>query len=228
MNIKRLFALLLVLTVLAGNTLAETEAQEEVIPTEALIGLWVCDDNDQVELQIVPGSYAPLPGDAEFPELFIEGVWKDPGDRSVHYIIQLNREKKQKGNILDFLGLNPAVSTVLKALINSDTTTPNFFYYEKALIGINGNDNNYDYTYTNDSKGVIYAYRDDDGSLALEWLDDYDPHIPGLILHRVTAEVPSAQELIKPSAASGDRPGKRRPGRLCADAVRRGQEARHR
>ena len=99
MNIKRLFALLLVLTLLVGTAFAETEAQEEIIPTEALIGLWVCDDNDQVELRVVPGTYAPLPGDAEFPELFIEGKWKDPGDRSVHYIIQLNREKKQKGSV---------------------------------------------------------------------------------------------------------------------------------
>lgn len=128
---RRLFALLLVLTLLAGTALAETEAQEEVIPTNALIGLWVCDDNDQVELQIMPGSFAPLPGDAKFPELFIEGIWKDPGDRSVHYIIQLNREKKQLGNILDYLGLNPAVTRVLKALINRDTTPPNFYSYKE-------------------------------------------------------------------------------------------------
>ncbi|MBQ6505500.1 MAG: hypothetical protein IJI57_16465 [Flexilinea sp.] len=196
MNSKKIFILMLALVLLLGTSLSAVYAQEEVISAESLIGLWKCVDNDQVELRIVPGSYAPLPENASFPELYVEGVWQDPGNRSVLYSIQLNRGKKDNTGILDVLGVNPLITNLVKT-VNNSSVDPNYFSYEKGFISVL--DKNYDdeYTYTTDAKGAVFAYLADDGTVEFEWLDQYDPHVSGLTFQRAAVEVPSAEVLTE-------------------------------
>ena len=180
-----------------------------------MLGVWQAVDDVNLVVRIYPGSYAPLPRSASFPQMFVDAVWQDSASRSVRYLLFLNATKTDSNafpNSLLGKAMETAVS-VIDDLVGSEEVfdADNVFNYSNASIGAEwadtgDEDEEYEaedfFSYTDSASGSFYAYRDEDGSAYLIWMDGYDPHVSGLELRRVMVEAPSAegvtQGLLRP------------------------------
>lgn len=197
MNVKRLLSLLLCLLMLTIS--ATAEVAEEALPNEALYGLWVADANEAVELRITPGSYAPLGTNAAYPDLYADGYWRFSDETRVTYMLMIDHSQQYQPGILELIGLNPTAAKVLREWSEGTPASPNLFRYQKSAIYASERvDGGWDDTlYTDKNTGMIYAERGEDGEARITWMDEYDPHLFDIEMHRVTTETPSAEELTR-------------------------------
>ncbi len=194
MKLRNILALLLALLLLNLPVLAEESA--EAVAPEDLIGLWVMEDDARCQLQIVPGSYAPLTNKANFPELYGDGRWQDSDAKWVNYQLMIKRSDSYKPGLLEKLGVNPTIARFASKMLSRTEVRPDLFKYDNS--GIFAVDDRLDadtFTYTTNASGLIFANRREDGSIVLEWIDETDPHVYGIRLNRVVTEAPSAEEL---------------------------------
>ena len=197
---KWLVTLALLVLAMAVPSLAE----EAGIETNELLGVWKADEIEDLTVLIVPGSYAPVDGNTRKPDLYVEGTWQEGADRQVDYSYMLNRWKASDNSFLNsLLGNSMANAIQSSGTLGNPAENEehiNAFEYAHGFIGVNVclEAGEYEYiNFTGEATGTFYGFRDTDGSVVLYWLDNYDPHIAGVDLHRVTVDVPSAEEVTQ-------------------------------
>ena len=192
------------LLALACPALAEEAKEAWKIPVtdEELLGVWKAEDNEDLELLILPGSYAPVSEKSRIPYMYAEGRWQESDGRQLVYQMYLNGEETEGNDLLNSL-FGSTLAKAVKVIGSPGETDKDFdalawFDYNHANIGVQwliDGEPEY-YIFTNESSGSMYAFHDEDMSVTLYWMDNYDPHASGEILHRVTTiEAPSAEEL---------------------------------
>ena len=192
-----------VLLAMTGSALAE-EASYTPVNADELLGVWQSEDDDALVLYMLPGTYAPVNDLSRMPELYAKGKWQETRERQLDYLMLLNKRREQRNSFLDSL-LGASMSRALQTLksFNDDTSSDepfDCFDYSNARIGVTwffeeGEEEYEDYTTVDE--GTIFAFRDEDGEVSLFWMDDYDPHIPGIMMRRLSAEAPSAEALTE-------------------------------
>ena len=195
------------LLALACPALAEEAAKEpwEIpVTEEELLGVWKADGNEDLEMLIVPGSYAPVPERSKTPQLYGEGAWQEGDGMQVTYLMLLNKRGTEEGGGLLNALLGSTLAGAVKAigaLGNNDSNLEDVdaWDYTHASIGVEwiteeGDDY---YNVTSDASGSFYAFHDEDMSVTLYWMDNYDPHALAQMLRRVTVAVPSAEALTQ-------------------------------
>lgn len=237
-----MFALAAMLLAAACPALAEEAAEAEAAPltTDELVGVWQATDNEALQVLILPGRYAPLPRNAQMPQLFASGAWQEGSNGRIDYYMMLNQPKQENNGFLSSL-LGKSLANAVNTIRNLNNTYEEFdnlilLEYSKSSIYAtwlygdeNGTETEADteaetevYTedgdeeinieYTHDGSGLFYAMRETDGSIALYWMDNYDPHAADVTLRRLTADTPSAEALneavLRPviDMADGDQP----------------------
>jgi hypothetical protein len=192
------------LLALACPALAEEakEAWEVPVTDEELLGVWKAECNEDLEILILPGSYAPVSEKSRIPYMYAEGRWQENDGRQVVYQMCLNRQATEGNGLLNSL-FGSTLANAVKVIGSTGETDKDLdvvagFDYDHANIGVQWptDDEPEYYIFTDKSSGTIYAFHDEDMSVTLYWMDNYDPHASGEILHRVTTiEAPSAEEL---------------------------------
>lgn len=191
------------LLALACPALAEEakEAWEIPVTDEELLGVWKAEDNEDLELLILPGSYAPVSEKSRIPYMYAEGRWQESDGRQVVYQMYLNGEETEENGLLNSL-FGSTLAKAVKVIGSPGETDKDFdalawFDYNHANIGVQWptDDEPEYYIFTDESSGFMYAFHDEDMSVTLYWMDNYDPHASGEMLYRVTIEAPSAEEL---------------------------------
>ena len=179
-------------------------AEEENVETNELLGVWKADEIEDLTVVIVPGSYAPANSNTKQPDLYAEARWREGSYRQVEYTYLLNRWKSTENSFLNSLLGNTMANAIrtIGTLGNpeQDRDHTNAFDYLHGRIGVKIYYDEDDYesiSFTEEATGTFYAFREEDGSVVLYWLDNYDPHIAGVDLHRLTAGVPSAEEATR-------------------------------
>ena len=62
------------------------------------------DDNPDLEMLILPGSYAPVSGGNKTPQLYAEGAWQEGDGMQVTYLMLLNkRSTEEESGLLNAL-----------------------------------------------------------------------------------------------------------------------------
>ena len=191
------------LLALACPALAEEakEAWEIPVTDEELLGVWKAEDNEDLELLILPGSYAPVSEKSRIPYMYAEGRWQESDGRQLVYQMCLNGEETEGNDLLNSL-FGSTLAKAVKVIGSPGETDKDFdalawFDYDHASIGVQwliDGEPEY-YIFTDESSGSMYAFHDEDMSVTLYWMDNYDPHASGEMLYRVTIEAPSAEEL---------------------------------
>jgi len=174
------------------------------VTEEALLGVWQAPGNEDLEILIFPGSYAPVPENAGLPQLYAEGAWQESDGMRVTYLMLLNKRGTEEGSGLLNALLGSTLAGAVKAigaLGKNDSNLENIdaWDYTHASIGVEWitEDSDDFYSVTSDASGSFYAFHDADMSVTLCWMDDYDPHALSVELRRVTVEVPSAEALTQ-------------------------------
>lgn len=206
---KKWIAILTLATMLLAlvcPALAEAAKEPWEIPVteEELLGVWQASGNEDLEILILPGSYAPVPESSKTPQLYAEGAWQEGDGMRVIYLMFLNQRgtEEDSGLLNALLGSTLANAVkVIGALGKDDSTLEDVdaYDYTHASIGVEWSDENSSdyYNVTSDASGFFYAFHDPDMSVTLYWMDDYDPHALSVELRRVTVEVPSAEALTQ-------------------------------
>lgn len=191
------------LVALACPALAEEakEAWEVPVTDEELLGVWKAEYNEDLEILILPGSYAPVSEKSRIPYMYAEGRWQESDGRQVVYQMCLNRQATEGNGLLNSL-FGSTLANAVKEIGSPEKHDKDFdivagFDYDHANIGVQWptDDEPEYYIFTDKSSGSIYAFHDEDMSVTLYWMDNYDPHASGETLRRVTIETPSAEEL---------------------------------
>jgi hypothetical protein len=191
------------LLALACPALAEEakEAWEVPVTDEELLGVWKAECNEDLEILILPGSYAPVSDKSRIPYMYAEGRWQESDGRQVVYQMCLNRQTTEENGLLNSL-FGSTLANAVKVIGSTGETDKDLdvvagFDYVHGNIGVQWptDDEPEYYIFTDKSSGTIYAFHDEDMSVTLYWMDNYDPHASGEILRRVTIEAPSAEEL---------------------------------
>ena len=194
------------LLALACSALAEAAKEPWEIPVteEELLGVWQAAGNEDLEILILPGSYAPVPERTRTPQLYAEGAWQEGEGIQVTYLMFLNKRgtEEESGLLNALLGstLTNAVKAI-GALGQNDSSLEGIdaWDYTHASIGVEWSTEDSDdyFNVTSDASGFFYAFHDADMSVTLYWMDDYDPHALSVELRRVTVGVPSAEALTQ-------------------------------
>ena len=201
-----LLALAAMLLALACPALAEAAKEPWEIPVteEELLGVWQASGNEDLEILILPGSYAPVPERTKTPQLYAEGAWQEGDGMQVTYLMFLNKRGTEEGGGLLNALLGSTLTNAVKAIgaigKNDDVIEDvDAWDYTHASIGVEWITEESDdyYNVTSDASGFFYAFHDADMSVTLYWMDDYDPHALSLELRRVTVGVPSAEALTQ-------------------------------
>ena len=208
MHMKKWIAVLTLaamLLALACPALAEEAAKEpwEIpVTEEELLGVWKADGNEDLEILIVPGSYAPVPERSKTPQLYGEGAWQEGDGMQVTYLMLLNKRGTEEGGGLLNALLGSTLAGAVKAigaLGNNDSNLEDVdaWDYTHASIGVEwiteeGDDY---YNVTSDASGSFYAFHDEDMSVTLYWMDNYDPHALAQMLRRAVPPLPNPQTL---------------------------------
>ncbi len=194
------------LLALACPALAEAAKEPWEIPVteEELLGVWQASGNEDLEILILPGSYAPVPERTKTPQLYAEGAWQEGDGMQVTYLMFLNKRGTEEGGGLLNALLGSTLTNAVKAIgaigKNDDVIEDvDAWDYTHASIGVEWITEESDdyYNVTSDASGFFYAFHDADMSVTLYWMDDYDPHALSLELRRVTVGVPSAEALTQ-------------------------------
>lgn len=205
---KKWFALLMLAALLLALACAAL-AEEEPVAEDEMLGVWQAVDNENLQLLILPGIYAPLPRAAKLPELFACGLWQESPEKRIEYMMQVNKRKPEENSLLSSL-LGNAVAKAFRTIENkndyeNDSDLFDAYEYTHASIGVlwtYGQDESEYYDFTSDASGIFYAFRAEDGSVMLYWMDDYDPHASCTELYRITVDTPSdealAQNVLRP------------------------------
>ncbi len=207
MSMKRWIAILtLAALALAYPVLAEAERKAWEIPVteDELPGVWRADDNPDLEMLILPGSYAPVSEGSKTPQLYAEGAWQEGEGKQVTYLMLLNKRgtEEDSGLLSSLLGSSLANAVRVIGSLgknNDDADGITAYDYTRASIGIKWMDEDAEdyYAVTADANGSFYALHEDDMSVTLYWMDNYDPHAVAETLRRVTVDVPSAEALTQ-------------------------------
>ncbi len=201
---KKTVSIIVLLALLLSAACSAFAEEGEIVPVndEELLGVWRASDNEALEVLVLPGSYAPLPANARKPQLYISGMWQEGELKRIDYQMLVNRWKEEDNGLLNML-LGNAMANAVKTidrLSGGNVENPNainlydYTHGQISVVWIIDNEEEY-YTFTNDSSGSFYALRAEDGSIALYWMDNYDPHATDVELVRMTAEAPSAEAL---------------------------------
>jgi hypothetical protein len=191
------------LLALACPALAEEakEAWEVPVTDEELLGVWKAEYNEDLEILILPGSYAPVSEKSRIPYMYAEGRWQESDGRQVVYQMCLNRQTTEENGLLNSL-FGSTLANAVKVIGSPGETDKDLdvvagFDYVHGNIGVQWptDDEPEYYIFTDESSGSIYAFHGEDMSVTLYWMEDYDPHASGETLRRVTIEAPSAEEL---------------------------------
>ena len=194
------------LLALACPALAEAAKEPWEIPVteEELLGVWQASGNEDLEILILPGSYAPVPERTKTPQLYAEGAWQEGDGMQVTYLMFLNKRGTEEGGGLLNALLGSTLTNAVKAISaigkNDDVIEDvDAWDYTHASIGVEWITEESDdyYNVTSDASGFFYAFHDADMSVTLYWMDDYDPHALSVELRRVTVGVPSAEALTQ-------------------------------
>ena len=211
MRMKKWIAVLALAAMLlapACPALAEAAKEPWEIPVteDELLGVWQAVDNADLEILILPGSYAPVPEKSKQPQLYAEGAWQESDGMQVTYVMFLNKQgTEESGGLLNSL-LGSTLTNAIKqigARGNDDSNLEDTWDYTHASIGmewiVEDSDEYSDeyYNVTDDDSGRFYALHEEDMSVVLYWVDDYDPHAMGEMLRRATVGVPSAEALTQ-------------------------------
>lgn len=202
--ILTLAALLLALACPALAEEAAKEPWEIPVTEEELLGVWKAQDNVDLEMLILPGSYVPVSERGKRPQLYAEGAWQEGEGKQVTYLMFLNKRgtEEDSGLLSSLLGSSLASAVRVIGSLgknNEDVDSITVYDYVHASIGIKWADkafNDY-YVVTADADGSFYALHEDDMSVTLYWMDNYDPHATAQTLRRATVDVPSAEALTQ-------------------------------
>lgn len=201
-----LLALAAMLLALACPALAEAAKEPWEIPVteEELLGVWQASGNEDLEILILPGSYAPVPERTKTPQLYAEGAWQEGDGMQVTYLMFLNKRGTEEGGGLLNALLGSTLTNAVKAIgaigKNDDVIEDvDAWDYTHASIGVEWITEESDdyYNVTSDASGFFYAFHEEDMSVTLYWMDNYDPHALAQMLRRVTVAVPSAEALTQ-------------------------------
>ena len=207
---KQLLALLtlaMLLTLLCPAL--ASEAAEEFVTDAELLGVWQGVEEQDVTVLILPGSYAPLPKGAKLPQLYAYGTWREAPDCSVTYSMCLNRWEMNDDGLLRSLFGN-ALANAFQGVRGEEQPEEgiNGFDYSNGVIGIeweivlpeefeNPEDVDTYAGFTEDASGTFYAAHDGEGGVMLFWMDEYDPHVAGIELRRLTVDAAPAGALTQ-------------------------------
>lgn len=206
---KRQIAILILtmmLLALACPAFAEeaTQAKEPwefAVSNEELLGVWKPTDDERVTVLILPNSYAPRKNNSKLPDMYVKCIWEEDEDLRVGYLIPLNREKSGDNSLLSSL-FGASVANAIKVINflsngDKDSSDYNVFDYSHAFIGTEWNRDGDFYQFTDNASGSFFAIHEEDMSVLLYWMDNYDPHVAGLELHCLKTEAPSAEAITK-------------------------------
>lgn len=182
---------------------AEGENDAEVTEEE-LMGVWKLEDSDDLQVLILPGSYAPVASASKIPELYVEAKWREGSDKYVLYNMMVNRWKPQHNNFLSTL-LGTSMANALQVISGigknqEDLNRFGAFEYSKAPISViwTYEEGLEEYNkFTDNASGTFYALRVTGNEVMLYWVDDYDPHVAGVELIHQTVAVPAAEALTE-------------------------------
>ncbi len=194
------------LAALACSALAEAAKEPWEIPVseEEMLGVWQSSGNEDLEILILPGSYAPMPERGKRPQLYAEGAWREGEGKQVVYLMFLNKRGTAESNdlLISLFGTTLANAVNVIGVLGTneaDLEGIDIYDYTHASIGVEWNDQDGSdyYAVTSDASGSFYALHNGDMSVTLYWLDSYDPHALSEELRRLKVEVPSAEALTQ-------------------------------
>ena len=192
-----------VLLAMTGSALAENA--DAPVKADELLGVWQSDDDDQLLVYMLPGSYSLVSSSSKAPELFAVGQWQETRERRLEYLMHVNERKEERNGFLDSL-LGVSMSNAIQTLRiigggnAKDEDWFDCFDYSNANIDVHwryGEDDEGYYPYTDKAAGTFFSLRADDGEIILYWVDEYDPHIPGIVLQRLSVEASAAEALTE-------------------------------
>ena len=192
---------------MANAALAEAAAEAvdgAEVTGEELLGVWKLEDSDDLQVLVLPGSYAPVVNASKIPELYVEAKWREGKDKYVDYSMMVNRWKPRQDDFLSSL-LGRSMANAIHVISGigmgqEDMNRYGAFEYSHATISLiwTYEDSEDEYTpFTENASGTFYGLRMPDGSVKLYWVDEYDPHVAGAELIRQTVEAPAAEALTQ-------------------------------
>lgn len=205
---RRLSVLVLLAMILAMLCPALAEEKSNTgyvhVTDDELLGVWQPMGDRDIQVMILPDSYAPQPDNSKQPRMYVEAVWRESEDLRVVYTMSINRRQQQQNSFLDTL-LGHTMANAIKTIegaVNNQNLTDDIDVYDYSNETISavwtdiGNDGDF-YPFTQGASGSFFAIRDEAEKVLLYWMDNYDPHVSDIQLKRVTNESPSAEALTQ-------------------------------